>query len=160
MKPNRLIRMVLRSSLPLVILGFITPLHCHGQAITVQPSTAGSISLKLPDRDHLFRLESEAALREKILSTNPTARFPKSADIPPVVDTDHFARPPLRCIYPANVICYRNLYFEDPKTERDLIGHTLLEPVRSTALFYSRVLILPAKAATNPPWRWQCHWYP
>jgi hypothetical protein len=114
--------------------------------------------LTLPAGEHLFRMESEQAFRERLRRELPQVKnvlFPK--DVPFVQESKiakAFAAP---CVGPiAASICFRPLYFEDKKAERYGQYVPCLQPLISTSKFYLGVLMLPGRLIASPPWTFEC----
>ncbi len=131
------------------------------------PSPLGSkqgltdeFGLMPPNRDQLFRLQSEDSLKERFRQELPKVKkvdFPNEASrLPetPEADAAPFPRQIISPIAPA--ICYRPLYFEDKRTERFGQYVPCVQPLISAGRFYSNSLILPGRLLLTPPWTFQC----
>ncbi len=114
---------------------------------------------ELPGRERLFRLESEAALQERIRQQGrkrvPMERifFPEE----PVVSKDAYQRrnwPVTPRYVEPNYVCYGRLLFEEKNSERYGWDLGLLQPLVSAGVFFADVVALPYHIATSP-----CRWY-
>jgi hypothetical protein len=140
-----------------------TPEVAHPVTAAQPPGamTDDEFSLELPTPANLFRVESEAQALEKIrqLAIKKQIKkieFPEGAKPGMIVSPSLVHRPAQEALYPANVVCFRTLYFEDRRTEWYLQSCGVLEPFRSAFLFYGQALTLPVRAALVPPWRYEC----
>ena len=118
-------------------------------------------SLALPTPDRLFLPETETQARGKIRSQAAEAKikrveFPLDAAPPWVEDPLFRNRPAQVILRPPSLVCFRTLYFEDPRTERYLESCGVLEPIRSSFLFYGRALTLPIRMIDVPPGTVHC----
>jgi hypothetical protein len=116
-----------------------------------------TIQLDVPSSDRLFRLESEAALFERIRQENrqrsERAQFPELV----VIASDGKAHPvrqnpPTQIQIQASYVCYQPLYFEQVNTERYGWECGILQPLISTGKFYADLAMLPYNMAVSPPW--------
>jgi hypothetical protein len=114
-----------------------------------------TIQLEPPGNDRLFRLESEAALNERMRQEGKTKipREPITFPDEPVVSRDAFPGrhwPPQTEVVEPNYVCHGRLLFEDKNSERFGWDFGILQPVISTAKFYADVVTLPYHIATAP----------
>jgi hypothetical protein len=119
-----------------------------------------------PDPQRVFRLESEATLRERMIrdaqqATNPLGlqyRFvePAYAPVPPPGYVARAWEPLAETVEPA-YLCYGRLYFEQINSER--YGWSLgpLHPLIAGGKFYVDLATLPYHAATDPLRRYECN---
>ena len=111
-----------------------------------------------PAKDRLFRLESEDAFRERLRQELPQVKdvqFPK--DVPFLPEAKTTVEPQQLSVGPVSaVICYRPLYFEQRRTERNGRHLPCIEPVVSATRFYFDVLVLPYRMVKAPPWTFEC----
>jgi hypothetical protein len=109
-----------------------------------------------PTREELFRLESEAAylrrqqIKKRIQQRNPDYSMPPETPITGVLTPRTFA--PTEAIAFPSYVVYHPLYFQQINAERYGWELGVFQPLVSTAQFYGDVLLLPYKAAANPPW--------
>jgi hypothetical protein len=120
----------------------------------------------LPDPKRVFRLESEASLRERMerdskqglnpLSLKYTIMFPDYPAVPkPQPQMRHWE--PLTETAEAPFVCYRRLYFQQLNFER--YGYNLgpASPLLSIGGFCFDVLALPYHFAMDPFCRFECN---
>ena len=120
----------------------------------------------LPDPQRVFRLDSEAKLRERMtrdgqLGINPIGlkyeiHFP---EYPAVPNAERVARPwaPLTEVVDPPFVCYQRLYFEQLNLERYGWDLGLVSPLVSQGAFYFDLVTLPYHAATEPFRRYECN---
>ena len=136
--------------------------------VAFQPGVAGGlpnpheeppeykVQLEPPGPERLFRLQSEARLKEQMrqesrhLGGVERIIFPEE----PVVSTD---RNPPRRLWPVkhevvepNYVCYGRLYFEQVNAERYGWELGILQPFISTGTFFTDVVLLPYHMGTDP----------
>jgi hypothetical protein len=120
-----------------------------------------------PDPARVFRLESEAKLRERMareapLGLNPLRVkytdifFPKYAPVPPAAYVVR-AWPPLTETTEPPFVCYNRLYFEQLNAERYGWDLGLVHPLVSAGIFYVDVLTLPYHLGTEPCRRYEAN---
>jgi hypothetical protein len=115
------------------------------------------IPLDLPTPERVFRVESEAALRERIRQEarqrNERAEFPREVTLVPPGQAYAGRLWPLQSttVVP-HAVCYNPLYFEDLNTERYGWSVCVFQPLISTGKFYADVVALPYKMGVTPPW--------
>ena len=140
----------MRSALVVVILLFAAPINTQEKQ--------SDFSLSFPTAGQLFRPETEAEARQRIVNVakaqNRNVRFPP--EIVLVGMPDPSAKAPQTILVPPSTVCYRPLYFEDRRTERDNLSCGSLEPIRSALLFYGNAALLPVKLIVQPPWTMEC----
>lgn len=120
-----------------------------------------TIQLTPPGPERIFRLESEAALDERMRQEGKTKIPPEKIAFPeePVVSTESYPGrhwPPQIEFAEPNYVCYGRLLFEDKNTERYGWDFGILQPVVSTAKFYADVVTLPYHVATAPCRCYEC----
>lgn len=113
--------------------------------------------LEVPGPERLFRLESEAQLRERIRQEQrdhgSRAIFP--ADVPiaaPGMSYQGRDWPRLVSTIPASVTRYHPLYFEDKNVERYGWDAGIFQPFLSAGKFYLDLALLPYHLGAQPPW--------
>jgi len=115
-----------------------------------------------PSLQRVFRLESEAALKERMVREAKKAGKPYEITFPvePVVSREPFPgrqwEPMAEVIEPAYV-CYGRLYFEQINSERYGWDFGCLHPLVSVGIFYFDVLTLPYHAGTDLCRRYECN---
>lgn len=120
-----------------------------------------TVQLEPPGSERLFRLESEAALNERMRQEGKT-RIPADKitfpEYQPVSRETYPGRhwPPQTEIAEPNYVCHRRLLFEDPNSERFGWDFGILQPVVSTAKFYADVVTLPYHLGTAPCRCYEC----
>lgn len=148
---------LMRIHMPAVMTALLLAANLNAQ----QPAAArvdDEYGLRLPARDHLFRLESEEAFRARLRQELPNVKnvqFPK--DVP-------FASEPAKVeVFPRQVvgptvqpICYRPLYFEQKRPERFGQYVPYVQPLLSASRFYLDALLLPGRILIAPPWTFEC----
>jgi hypothetical protein len=111
----------------------------------------------------LFRLESEAALFERVRQEardrGEQAEFPRRIDLPEPDRPYQPGRPwrPSLVLVQPYVVCYHPLYFEEKNTERYGWDLSIFQPLVSTAAFYADLAILPYRMGVQPPWTCECN---
>jgi hypothetical protein len=122
----------------------------------------------LPDPKRVFRLETEAALRERMArdsrqGMNPLALkyeiiFPEYPSIPSAMHQFAHVWPPLAEMTKAPFVCYRRLYFEEINMERyGWDFGPVLSPLVSQGTFYLNLVFLPYHIAMDPCRRFECN---
>jgi hypothetical protein len=114
------------------------------------------IQLDIPVPERVFRIESEAALRERIRQEyrqrGDRAQFPQ---VDPLGPTGVYAGrqwPTMATYRVPPWVCYNPLYFEDLNTERYGWDLCIFQPIVSTGKFYLDTLLWPYNIGVNPPW--------
>jgi hypothetical protein len=117
------------------------------------------IRLNLPGPQELFRPESEARFRARLLEEA------KQRKIQLVFPREHpytEAQEPIRdlplqtkAFFPATV-CFRPLYFDNDWTERYGLYTPCFQSFVSTGKFYWKTLTLPYHIVQQPPWMLEC----
>ncbi len=119
------------------------------------------VQLDPPGPERIFRLESEAAWRERIRQEfrqrGDRAEFPKETPLTkPGEEYDANTRPLAWSIQSMvivpNAVCYNPLYFEDKNTERYGWDACIFQPLVSFGKFYVDLVALPYKIGVQPPW--------
>jgi len=119
------------------------------------------IQLEPPGPDRLFRLESEAALNERMRQEGKTQGLADKIIFPeePVVSREQYPGrhwPPQTEIAEPNYVCYRRLLFEERNAERFGWDFGILQPVFSAGKFYADIVALPYHIATAPCRCYEC----
>jgi hypothetical protein len=137
----------------------------RGQEVMPRPTKLPSSSAS-PDPQRVFRLESEATLRDRMsqeaqqginpLKLRYTAVFPSYPPVPPPEYPPRPWEPAAETIVPA-FLCYNRLYFEQLNGERHGWDLGPLHPLISAGTFYFDVAALPYHAATDPLRRYECN---
>jgi hypothetical protein len=115
------------------------------------------VQLEPPGPDRIFRLESEAALRQRIMqefrNRNERAEFPRDADLVRPGESQQ-ARyfPPTASFFVPDAVCYNPLYFEEKNTERYGWDAGVFQPFLSTANFYKDLVCLPYNMGSMHPY--------
>jgi hypothetical protein len=120
-----------------------------------------TVQLEPPGPERLYRLESEAALNERMRQEGKTRipadkiTFPEYA---PVSRETYPGRhwPPQTELAEPNYVCHRRLLFEDLNTERYGWDFGIVQPVISAAKFYADVVTLPYHLGTAPCRCYEC----
>ncbi len=131
-----------------------------------QPGKKPDLYLTPPDRQRVFRLESEGMLMERMAREAPQGLNPLGLryelvlpSYPPVPPPGYVARPwePQTEVVEPAYLCYGRLDFEQINSER--YGWSLgpLHPLISAGIFYFDVATLPYHAATDPLRRYECN---
>jgi hypothetical protein len=114
-----------------------------------------TIQLEPPGANRVFRLESEAALNERMRQEGKT-KIPREAIAfpdEPVVSREAYPGrhwPPQTETAEPNYVCHGKLLFEDINSERFGWDFGILQPVVSTAKFYADLAAMPYHIATAP----------
>jgi hypothetical protein len=140
------------------VLGLVLAGSARSSGQTAQkpaaPSDAEDFSLELPNRDKLFRPESEAEARDRIRATAAQAKlkvaFPTDSLAAYARDPSLENKPWQTVTYPECITGYHRTYFEDPRTELCLRSLGFVEPIRSALFFYAKVIALPARLVCLP----------
>jgi hypothetical protein len=120
----------------------------------------------LPDPQRLFRLDTEATLRQRMttdsqLGLNPLGlkygmQFPEYPSVPKAQAVVRQWAPLTEVVEPP-VVCYRRLYFEQLNLERYGWGLGVLSPFVSQGAFYFDLVTLPYRAGMEPLRRYECN---
>jgi len=136
-----------------------------GQEKLPSPQRLSGQYLRL-DPKRVFRLESEATLRERMArdaqeGNNPVnlkyeISFPEYPAVPAAVP---LARqwPPMAELADPAFVCYRRLYFEQINFERYGWGLGIISPILSQGAFYVDLVTLPYHIAMEPLRRYECN---
>jgi hypothetical protein len=114
-----------------------------------------TVQLEPPGTERLFRLESEAALNERMRQEGKT-RIPADKitfpEYQPVSRESYPGRhwPPQAEIAEPNYVCHCRLLFEDRNSERFGWDFGILQPVVAASKFYADIVTLPYHLATAP----------
>jgi hypothetical protein len=115
-----------------------------------------------PGPERLFRLDSEAALRERIRQDYrqryEQAEFPKESSRAAgyVATTYDRAWAPQVAVRIPHVVCHNPLYFEDKNVERYAWDFPLLQPALSLGKFYWDFVTLPYNVGVMGPCACDC----
>ncbi len=119
------------------------------------------IPLEMPSKERVFRVESEASLRERIRQEfqrrNERAQFPEE---PTLGDGREYAGRdwPLRVTKTVpGFLCYQPLYFEEKNAERYGWDAGIYQPFISTGKFYLDLVMLPYNMGVMCPWAHECN---
>jgi hypothetical protein len=120
------------------------------------------IQLEPPGPQRIFRLESEAALQERIRQEAKERPIPERVMFPeePIVGRGPYvarAFPTRDMLAEPYYVCYKRLYFEDLNTERYGWDLGFIQPFVSAGKFYADLAILPYKFWTNPLRCYECN---
>jgi hypothetical protein len=161
-RPNTFARMALGlTSVCLLLCGGST----RGQEPTAKVRKTEEPYLRV-DPQRVFRLETEATLRERMaregrLGINPLNLkyeivFP---DYPAAPKEEYVPRrwPALAEIVEPALVCYKRLYFEQLNFERYGWDLGAISPFLSQGAFYFDLISLPYHAATEPFRRYECN---
>jgi len=150
-------------------LGSFFMFYCESNARAQDPlprPTSATQPYALPDPQRVFRLESEAQLRERMaresrlginaLGLKYDIAFPR---YPAVPAPEQIVRgwAPLTETVEAPFVAYRRLYFEQPNFERYGWDLGVLSPFLSQAAFYFDLVTLPYHAGIDPFRRYECN---
>jgi hypothetical protein len=119
------------------------------------------IQLERPTREHVFRLEPEKALRERIRQEyrhrNERAEFPP--DITPSEGLSYAGRawPAMKTVVVPQYTCYNPLYFEDKNIERYGWEAGVFQPMLSTLHFYKDFALWPYNKGVMHPHECECN---
>lgn len=137
-----------------------------GQAVLPSPTKMTIPSAVAVEPERVFRLESEAMLRERMtreaqqginpLNLKYNAVFPRYALVPPPIVPVRFWQPVPEVVEPL-YLCYDRLYFEQINQERYGWDLGPLQPLISAGIFYLDVATLPYHAATDPLRCYECN---
>jgi hypothetical protein len=112
-----------------------------------------TIQLEFPSPSRITRLESEAALKERMRNefrrTGERIVFPEE----PVLSKEPYQGrhwPQMVERVEPNYVCYGRLLFEQTNTDRYGWSMGILQPVISSLQFYTDVFLLPYKLGTRP----------
>lgn len=121
--------------------------------------TGYTIQLEPPGPERLFRLESEAALNERMRQEARDRRERITFPEEPVLSRDRYtgrAWPKQQTFAEPNYVCYRRLYFEQKNEERFGWDLGIVQPIVSTAQFFGDFVTLPYKFGTDPCRCYEC----
>jgi hypothetical protein len=119
------------------------------------------ISLSLPTREQLFRLQSEAQALAEIRAEGKRGGY--AVSFPPSATAGVVTPMPARPIQPAQAwlvsapVCYHPLYFENRNAERYLWHVCGLQPALSTGCFLFNFFALPYHLVEAPPCSVECN---
>ncbi|GIW79369.1 MAG: hypothetical protein KatS3mg105_1176 [Gemmatales bacterium] len=131
------------------------------QAPLPQEPQAQPIQLEPPGPDRLFRLESEAAWRERMRQEWRQRPKPERITFPEEVKlTDKPFQPrmfaPMVEVVEPYYVCYGRLYYRQKNLERYGWDLGFITPVVSVAKFYWDVATFPYHFGTEPWRRYEC----
>lgn len=119
------------------------------------------IQLDPPGPDRLFRLESEAALNERMRQEARGRVPPERITFPdePVLSKDRYtgrAWPKFKTLAEPQYVCYGRLFFEQKNEERYGWDLGIIEPVVSAGHFFADFVTLPYHMASYPCRKYEC----
>jgi hypothetical protein len=151
----------------LVVVWLVLPGTAARAQVVLPPATkmtTPAASVVEPER--VFRLESEAMLRERMtrearVGINPLnlkyeAVFPEYPPVSPPIVPVRFWPPSFEVVEPL-YLCYGRLYFEQINQERYGWDLGPLQPLISAGIFYFDVATLPYHAGTDPLRCYECN---
>jgi hypothetical protein len=117
--------------------------------------TEYTIHLEPPGPQQLFRLEAESSLHERMRQEARQRPIPEPTPFPqePIVGAGKYQGrdfKPMQLTVEPNYVCYHRLYFERLNSERYGWDLGFIQPLVSTAQFYSDVALLPYHFWTDP----------
>lgn len=123
---------------------------------------AYTLSFKMPGPEELFRLQSDAALFERMRQQARSAKKKGRLEFPedPVLSTETYygrAWPPMHEIVEPNYVCYRRTYFEQKNFERYGWDLGIVTPLICAGKFYADVFFLPYHLGTEPWRHYECN---
>jgi hypothetical protein len=118
-------------------------------------ATIYNIPLEPPGPERLFRLESQAALFERMRQEARTRPSPDPLVFPeePIVSKDRFALrswAPLAEVVEPNYVCYTRLLFEQKNFERYGWDLGVVTPLVSAGAFFKDLALLPYHLGARP----------
>jgi hypothetical protein len=119
------------------------------------------VQLEPPGPQRLFRLESEAALQERMRQEARQRLPPERIAFPeePLVGRGPFVQrtfPARDMLIEPNYVCYGRLYFEEKNSERYGWDLGFIQPLVSSGVFYWDLITLPYHFWTNPCQQYEC----
>ncbi|HEY8505589.1 MAG TPA: hypothetical protein VIL46_13475, partial [Gemmataceae bacterium] len=140
----------------------VRPAAVQQPELPAGPAAPYEIRLEPPGPEELFRLESEAALRERLRQEarqrgrgDDVDEFPEEPVLSAVAYQGRSFPPYTRIIEP-NYVCYRRLYFHQVNHERYGWDLGFITPVVSAGKFFWDVVRLPHDFASRPHCRYEC----
>jgi hypothetical protein len=134
-----------------------------GASLTREPGEEGipafQIQLEPPGRQRLYRLESEAAFRERIRQETPRRPYqPVIFPAEPVIAEGTYERHWRGRVERAepHYLCYKPLFYEQVNFERYGWDLGVIAPFVSAGAFYYDLLLAPYHALTNPSPCYDC----
>lgn len=118
-----------------------------------------TIQLEPPGPERLFRLESEAALNERMRQEARDRRERITFPDEPVLSKERYtgrAWPKQQTLAEPNYVCYRRLYFEQRNEERFAWDLGVIQPLVSAGQFFGDFVTLPYKMGTEPCRYYEC----
>jgi hypothetical protein len=146
-------------SFPIHLVAHLQAVPLPGYEAAEEGTPAFQIQLEPPGRQRLYRLESEAAFRERIRQETPRrpyepVMFPQEPVIAEGVYERHW-RGRRERVEP-HYVCYKPLFFEQPNFERYGWDLGVIAPVVSTVTFYYDYLTVPYHALTSGSLCYDC----
>lgn len=125
------------------------------QGQDVDSSEQYQIQLEPPGPQRIFRLESEAAMFERLRQEQRNRTPPERIQFPeePVLSNESYKPREFAAItrlVEPNYVCHGRLYFERVNSERYAWEVPILQPFLSTAAFYWDTALLPYHWASEP----------
>ncbi|MCS6850162.1 MAG: hypothetical protein NZ700_03210 [Gemmataceae bacterium] len=121
-----------------------------------------TIQLEPPGLQRVMRLESEAALLERLRQEARQRPIPERIEFPvePIVSTEtyqgRYFPPAVKLVEPA-YLCYNRLYFEQLNAERYGWDLGAIHPFLAAGRFYTDVITWPYRFATAPCRQYECN---
>jgi hypothetical protein len=133
--------------------------QARAQGLKGLPDVNEAIPTTPPTPEQLFRLESEAALRQRMIQEARRRKLPAPlfpAD--PKVEEEYIPRnfPPMVALVEPSYVCYGRLYFEQRNAERYGWDFGPVHPLVALGVFYFDVATLPYHLGTDPHRRCEC----
>lgn len=116
---------------------------------------------EVPGRDRLFRLESEAELRNRIRQESKGRPGQERITFPedPMLSKKPYTRrafSPMQELAEPAYVCYHRLLFEEKNSERYGWEVGYMQPFLSAGYFFKDVVLLPYHLATAPCRKYEC----
>jgi hypothetical protein len=152
-----------RAATPAWIICSLAVALASGGAVVAQPapkkeppSTAGlPIQLEIPDRERVFRLDTEEQLERRLQKEYEKNEPNKSVEFPPRPDLSGIAyqprqfQPAQRLIEP-HYVMHDKLFFHEANSERYGWELGFLQPIISSAQFFKDVALVSAHLVYQP----------
>jgi hypothetical protein len=135
----------------------VTPVQAQGYKAL--PESSQAIRVQPPSPDQLFRVESEATLRERMRQEARSTNAPQPFFPPEPPPEPYFAGrswPHRVALAEPSYVCYGRLLFEQINGERYGWDLGALHPLVSLGVFYLDVATLPYHLATEPCRCYEC----
>jgi len=133
--------------------------QAHAQGYKQLPEATQAIQVQPPSPAHLFRVESEASMRQRLIEEALRANAPQPMFPPAPASPAPFAGRSwperVTCVEPSYV-CYGRLLFEQINSERYGWNLGLIQPLVSLGVFYIDAATVPYHLATDPCRCYEC----